>query len=50
MLFILFLSFINAQDCEDLGIDKEFEDRDMAYLFGDNEKLKPNPKTFIHKI
>ena len=43
ILFISFSNFIYAQDCEYLGIDKEFENGDIAYLFGDNVRLRKAP-------
>lgn len=43
ILFLLFSNYNNAQDCEYLGIDKEFENGDIAYLFGDNVRLRIAP-------
>lgn len=43
LLLILFSNFLFAQECEYLGIDKEFETGDLAYMFGDNVRLRTEP-------
>ena len=43
LLIILYSNFIFSQECEYLGIDKQFENGDIAYLFGDNVRLRTEP-------
>lgn len=41
---ILFLfNFINSQECKFLSIDNEFEEGEIAYLFGNNVRLRTEP-------
>jgi len=45
ILLLLFSNAINAQNCEYLGIDKEFESGDIVYLFGNNVRLRKAPSS-----
>lgn len=40
---LLFFNFVNAQECKYLGIDNEFKKGEIAYLFGNNVKLRTEP-------
>ncbi|MDC1162090.1 SH3 domain-containing protein [Tenacibaculum sp.] len=41
----LFSLSIFAQECKYLGLDKEFENGDVAYIFGDNVRLRTSPSS-----
>ena len=44
-LILTFWDFTYAQQCEYLGIDKEFKNNDIVYLFGDNVRLRAEPSS-----
>lgn len=45
ILVIIFSNSIYAQECEYLGLDKYFEKGDIAYMFGDNVRLRTAPSS-----
>lgn len=40
---LLIFNFVNAQECKYLGIDNEFKNGDIVYLFGNNVNLRTEP-------
>jgi hypothetical protein len=43
-IFLIF-NFVNAQECKYLGIDNEFKEGEIAYLFGNDVRLRIEPSS-----